>query len=504
MSKDGEKRGSFLMGLVWGLAVGAFGAAVAAVVFPFDPGKRQASLSAAPEPAAEIAQPAAPEADGTEPQTAALASGGDAAPVAPEAGQAAPEVALGGTGSEGEAGAAPTIDTSPAAMPEAETGTVAPPGGPASATGDVTVAENTPSDAQATQTAQTMEAIEAEQAAEPETAQTMEAMEAGQAAEPQAAQTMEAMEADQAAEPETAQTMEAIEAGQAVEPEAAGTEMAAAEPAEATAAPQPEPDAQPQAAAAPAAEAEPAPEPAGPVVLPEADLKQGAALALNRAIFEDPGDRALMAVVLEDVGAGGLARDSLTGLGAPITFAVSADDPDAAAAAKTFRGKGFEVAVMPPAEGPQALTTGLEADVLRADLGAIFAAVPQAAILLDRPEGILPRDSTLAREVIDALAVTGHGLVTHRGAGLNTVDRLAEGTSVKTGMVFRSIDDRAGAGNIAAALDRAALEASKTGGIIVYGTTREETVKTLFTWILGSNSKSVRIAPASAVIAPLF
>ena len=102
--------------------------------------------------------------------------------------------------------------------------------------------------------------------------------------------------------------------------------------------------------------------------------------------------------------------------------------------------------------------------------------------------------------MIEAAKVTGHGVLTYRGTGLNNVPALAAEQGVASDLVYRVIDEQDGANNIALSLERAVLDASRGGHVIVVGRVKQDTVSTLFSWLLGSGAKAVTIAPVSTIL----
>lgn len=233
---------------------------------------------------------------------------------------------------------------------------------------------------------------------------------------------------------------------------------------------------------------------------PAPDLQAGAALADNAAGFSGDSSRPLMSIILIDTGENPDLRAGLTALTAPITFGVEADIRDAEEVATGYRNAGFEVTAVLPASGRLGLVPDLPEEEVEPLLARVFQRVPVAATVMDPIGGPLPKDRRIANAVLEALSVTGHGLLTHRGNGLNNVPIIASEQGVPSELVYRVIDEESGQANINLALERAVLDASRSGHVIVVGRVRQETVTTLFSWLLGSGAREVTIAPASAVL----
>lgn len=289
---------------------------------------------------------------------------------------------------------------------------------------------------------------------------------------------------------------------QSLEPQVTIT-PSAPQPRQAFLAPQepqrPAPSAPPSAPAA----AAPPPPPA-PAALPSAAVGSGSApFEVFAASFGDTSNRPVMAVILADAGPEGIEISALSGLSFPVTFAVPSDLPDATERAAAYRAAGFEVMAMMP-DGSNGDLRGLDAEGVEAQFARTLETVPEAIGILDRVNGDIPQDTNVSRRAVEILGRTGHALVTHRDQGFNSVDALAAVQNVPSATVFRVLD---GDGNTAAvrdALDRAAVQARGTGGVVVLGRTDRETITTLFAWVLGSGgTQSVDLAPVSALMKKL-
>ncbi len=233
---------------------------------------------------------------------------------------------------------------------------------------------------------------------------------------------------------------------------------------------------------------------------PAPELQAGTAMADNAAVFSGDRGRPLMSIILIDNGEFPDLRPGLTGLTAPITFGVNAAISDPQKVARDYRGAGFEIAAVLPGSGRLGLVADLPEEEVAPMLARVLDRVPVAATVIDPIGGPLAKDRGIANAVLDALAVTGHGLLTHRGNGLNNVPIIAGEKGVPSELVYRVIDAEPGAANISLELERAVLDASRSGHVIVVGRVRQETVTTLFSWLLGSGAREVTIAPASAVL----
>ncbi len=238
-------------------------------------------------------------------------------------------------------------------------------------------------------------------------------------------------------------------------------------------------------------------------VVPPADIVAGDAFTSNRVAFEGDPSQPFLAIVLRDVGDEGVAREALFDLGVPITVALPVTMDGAAGISRTYFAKGIETVALLPDAGTQMISRGMDASVVSANLGGFLAAVPTAVGVMDRVDGDMPRDANLVRTLIDSLKVSGHGILTHRSGGLNSVDRLARTEGLQSATVYQEIDANSDPRSIQSALDKAVFEASRSGAAVVVGTTRPETVTTLFSWLISNGSKSVTIAPVSVAMEAL-
>ncbi|AVL52133.1 divergent polysaccharide deacetylase family protein [Roseobacter denitrificans] len=234
------------------------------------------------------------------------------------------------------------------------------------------------------------------------------------------------------------------------------------------------------------------PETAGP----EAALTPFARFATG---FENPDAKPLMAVVLMDTGRDlssatvGLA--ALNALPFPVTFAVDALRPDAAARMKAYRDAGFEVLATVD------LPAGATAADAEVNLSVALQAVPEALGVLEGVETGVQTSADAGRQVARILAQTGHGFVT-QNRGLNSIQKLAAREGVPSGVVFRDLDAEGQSSLlIRRFLDQAAFRAAQEGDVIMLGRVSEETLAALMKWTLQDRASTVAMAPVSAVLA---
>lgn len=232
---------------------------------------------------------------------------------------------------------------------------------------------------------------------------------------------------------------------------------------------------------------------------PPSPILTGPAFDVLAAEFESDG-RPMLAIVLEFVGEEGLARDDLLDLQAAYTFALSPEAEDGLWSDHKFRDAGFEVVALVPKSGDARLGQDTnEADVSGL-IDGYLAAVPGAVAVMDAPGGDVFRNARVVAALSEALAATGRGVFLHERFGVNSALQAVRGANVPAASVLRVIDENRSADAIRRNLDRAALDAKKSGAVVVLGHTYPETMSTLLTWQLGRTAEGVQIAPVTAVV----
>jgi len=221
------------------------------------------------------------------------------------------------------------------------------------------------------------------------------------------------------------------------------------------------------------------------------------ALRRNAVAFAG-ADKPLLSIVLIDIGEKGLPLETLKKLTIPAAFALPADQADVGELAQGYSKAGFEVLALSPRKVDMSLSGGLSQDQVDGVIGKIFADLPQAIGLIDRPVADLQKDRKLVKSVVNSFASTGHGLLTYSG-GLNPVPRAAKAANVATSTVYRVLDGKGESPEIMVrVLNRAVFEARHNGRVILLGTTAAETVATIVNWTLSPKARGVTLAPVSA------
>ncbi len=211
--------------------------------------------------------------------------------------------------------------------------------------------------------------------------------------------------------------------------------------------------------------------------------------------FIPPNNKPFLAVVLEHVGEGSVDMYDLLNFGKPVTFGVAMDDRLSRWRDNEFRKAGFEVVALAPAEAEAGLSDKTEDSVITQRIGQYLTLVPGAVALLDAPGSDFYRDPRKVTKAAETLNDTGRALLFHERFGANRAIEAARETGIPSAAMVRIIDDQRDAASIRRALDRAALDASKTGAAIVYGRTYPETIAAILPWLLGNSARSVTLAP---------
>lgn len=242
---------------------------------------------------------------------------------------------------------------------------------------------------------------------------------------------------------------------------------------------------------------------------PAADVAQGnggaAALVVDDAslpaidrfarAFENPENKPLFAILLQDTGGPDVDREALAKIPFPVSFVIDPTQADAALAAKIYRDAGQEVLM---------LATGIPAGATASDLSVSFeamqTALPEAVGVVDLTSGGFQGNRTLATQVLALVADQGRGVMTW-DRGLNAASQIARRDGMRSAVIFRALDaEGESAPIIRRYLDRAAFKAAQDGRVVVAGQTRPETVAALLEWAVEGRAATVAIAPSSAAM----
>lgn len=218
------------------------------------------------------------------------------------------------------------------------------------------------------------------------------------------------------------------------------------------------------------------------------------ALVAHAAPFMAPPGAPLLAVLLmQSADSPVIPAELLADLPFPVTIAIDPTLPDAAATAELYRAAGQEVAILaalPPGAQPQDIETAWQ---------EYRRLLPEAVAVVDLPDAAVQNDRVLATQLVELTSAAGQGLLIWN-RGLAPAAQLADAAGVPEARIYRDLDAGGeSAPVIGRYLDRAAFEASRTGAVVVAGSTRSETLAALLDWAL-AQSRAVTLAPVSAVL----
>ena len=214
----------------------------------------------------------------------------------------------------------------------------------------------------------------------------------------------------------------------------------------------------------------------------------------NAEPLENPEGKPIMAIVLVDLGDGGVDLDALSAFPYPLSIAISTLDPQASEKAAQYRARGFEVLAMIEIPGAAA-----PADVEVA-MAAHLSVMPEAVAVIEGLGDGLQGSKPVSDQVSEVLAQAGYGLLMLPN-GLNTAQKLAAKAGVPSATVFRDFDSKGQSEVVMRRfLDQAAFKAGQEDGVVMLGRLRAETVSALLLWGLQDRASDVALVPISAVL----
>lgn len=243
---------------------------------------------------------------------------------------------------------------------------------------------------------------------------------------------------------------------------------------------------------APQAEEEEATAEAEPVAV---DIEGLGALRAFAADIDVTDGASMFGIVLVHAGEDGVGAAELADLDLPFSIAIDPSAPDAKEAAAIYRAAGIEVLAMlndlPESSEPSDVAIAME---------GYFGVLKEAVAVLDPLDARIQSNRDLLEPVLDAIAQTGHGLVTY-DKGLNSAQKTAERQNIAVATVFRLLDgDLETTPKIKRYLSRAAFTAAQDGSVVVLGRAYPETVKALVEWALEDKVADMSVVPVSKIM----
>lgn len=231
---------------------------------------------------------------------------------------------------------------------------------------------------------------------------------------------------------------------------------------------------------------------AGPVGADPATLPPRARYARP---FDNPAQKPLFAILLQDKGQEGVDRAELAALALPLSIVIDPLSEGAAERAAIWRAGGQEVVMagtgIPEGAGPGDLEQSFQ---------VLDSRLPEAVAVIDADGTAFQANRALAAQVVPILAEQGRGLVT-LDQGLNAADQVARREGLAAAVVFRAIDSDGEASPVVRRyLDRAAFKAAQDGRVIVIGDLRPETVAGVLEWAVEGRASTVALAPLTALL----
>ncbi len=212
--------------------------------------------------------------------------------------------------------------------------------------------------------------------------------------------------------------------------------------------------------------------------------------------FAPQGGKPFLTVIIEDVGQEGVPLASLVELDPSFTIALTRGNNSSDA----YRANRFELVALIADQNGAPLSGRMTGDQLRTHLDAIRSEFGQTVALLEAFDGNMYRSAGLMSAMAQELVNSGHGVLVFERFGASAAVAAVRSEGVPNGSVLRVLDNNRDPIAIRRALDRAALEASKTGTAIVYARSYPETLAALVPWLLSNTARSVQIAPLTATI----
>lgn len=264
--------------------------------------------------------------------------------------------------------------------------------------------------------------------------------------------------------------------------------------------------------AAPEAAFTPAPQPAAPdpavAAAPNATPAPAEPEWLKNAVAAvDPGNRPMIAIVLDDVGARPSDVPGAMGLPAPITLSIMTYAPHASKIATEAHRIGHEIMVHVPMEpinrdadpGPNALLVSLSADEIARRLDWGLSQFSGYVGINNHMGSKFTQNAPGMRVVLEALKARGLLFLDSRTIANSVGDALAAEIGVTHLQRDIFLDDVIDEADIMKQLARTEAVAKKHGVAVAIGHPHRDTVEALRRWIPEALAKGFVLVPISAV-----
>ena len=245
----------------------------------------------------------------------------------------------------------------------------------------------------------------------------------------------------------------------------------------------------------------PAPQPAEPGPTAEPAWLKNAVASI------DPGNRPMIAIVLDDVGATPGDVPGALALPGPVTLSIMTYAPNAAKVAVEAHRTGHEILVHIPMEpinrdadpGPNALLVNLSAAEIAKRLDWGLAQFPGYVGINNHMGSKFTQDAPAMRVVLEQLKARGLLFLDSRTIATSVGDPLAAEIGVTHLQRDVFLDDVIDAADIMKELAHTEAIAKKHGLAIAIGHPHKDTVAALRAWIPQAQARGFAVVPISAV-----
>ncbi|MBL8700552.1 MAG: divergent polysaccharide deacetylase family protein [Alphaproteobacteria bacterium] len=217
--------------------------------------------------------------------------------------------------------------------------------------------------------------------------------------------------------------------------------------------------------------------------------------------------RALVAVIIDDMGLDRAKGLRVIGLMPPLTLSFLPYGRDAPALAILARQRGHEVLLHMPMQplgredpGPQALTTDLTAIEIRTRVGAALDRFGDAIGLNNHMGSRFTAERTLMLPVMEELAARGLVFVDSRTGTASEAIPVAAERGVPAALRDVFLDNDVAPAAIAKQLEEAERVARRRGAAIAIGHPHDATLAALAQWLPGLAERGLQAVPVSAVL----
>ncbi|SFS12591.1 divergent polysaccharide deacetylase family protein [Yoonia litorea] len=218
------------------------------------------------------------------------------------------------------------------------------------------------------------------------------------------------------------------------------------------------------------------------------------ALVRHGAVFENPQNLPVMAILLVDRGEGVGLASGLADLGFAPTVVVNALSANSATQMRDFRTAGAEVAM------ELALPQGARPEDVEVAFAAALELMPQSAMLYSSGNDVVQGDRQVTAQVMEVLSANGMGFVA-KERGLGGAIRSAGQAGVPAVAIMRELGGNGMSANaMGRALDQAAFRARQSGDAVLVADLNQQTLEALQAWVAENPDVGAVVGPVSAIL----